>query len=54
MNVTLPLRVRGVLDDSLCVTFDRTSSGERSDGAKVTVRFTFSFSFSRAAVSQTL
>lgn len=36
MNVTLTLRVRGVMSESLSVTYDMTSLGGRSNGAKVT------------------
>lgn len=52
--MTLPLYVRDVIDDSLCVTYDMTSSGVQSDGAKVTVLFTFVSSFSPTAGLQTL
>lgn len=52
--MTLHLQVCGVLDDSLGVMYDTESSSGRSDGANVSIVFTFPFSISQAAVSQTL
>lgn len=45
IDATLPLFVRGVKHESLCVTYYATSSGKWWDRAKVTVIFTFAFSF---------
>lgn len=53
-KVTLPLCVPDVIDQLLFVTYDTTSSGGWWNGAKVSVLFTFPFSFSQAVVWQTL
>lgn len=47
---TLPLGVMELVDESLGSTSEKTSSGGRPDGAKVTVLLSFVSSFSRAAI----
>lgn len=50
--MTVPFRARGVTNESFFVTYRIISSGERSDGSKVTVLHRFAFSFMQALGSQ--
>lgn len=52
MNVTLRLFLLGVLDESLCTTSERTTSGEQLEGTVVTVLFSLLSSSSKARMSQ--
>lgn len=54
INVTLPLVVWCLLDESIYVTSETTASVGRSDGAKFTVLLCLASNFSKAEVSQTL
>lgn len=46
MIVTLPLFLRAVVNESLCVTFDTILSSGQLDGAEVTLLLCLAFRFS--------
>lgn len=54
IKVTLPLLARGVMDVSFCTTYNRTSCGGQSEGAKATVLYTSTFRFLQTEVVRTL
>lgn len=54
MNVILPIFEWGIVDESLCATYERTLSHVQADSAKVTVPLTLAYGFSQVTLLQEL